>query len=299
MQDFINATPTQDAQTENMLTFNYNNLQPFQQNTIDIALNTFAPPIVNGGETLNFSASITPNNSDYTPSDNTHTIQQPVVNSFDPNDKTCLEGDSITIDQASEYLHYRIRFQNTGTASAINIIVTDELDDKLDWNSFKPIASSHNYRTQITNGRFVDFIFENINLPDSSSDEAHSHGYIAFKIKPKANAQLGDIITGKANIFFDFNLPIETNVVSTEIVPTLSSNNIYKVYPNPATNYITIESEIAMNSFEVYDINGRLLKTIMPTRSQSQIDISDLVQGIYLLEMQANEMVYTEKIIKK
>src|SRR5690606_13526866 len=97
---------------------------------------------------------------------------------------------------------------------------------------------SHTGRIEIENQTEVRFIFNNINLPDSTNDEPNSHGYIAFKIKPKINVQVGDVISGVAKIYFDFNPPIITNTVNTEIVETLSideaSAETFKLYPNPA-----------------------------------------------------------------
>ena len=64
---------------------------------------------------------------------NSFTLVQPVVNSYDPNDATILEGAQITAQQATQDLHFRIRFQNTGTDTAFNVVITDQLDENLDW----------------------------------------------------------------------------------------------------------------------------------------------------------------------
>lgn len=67
----------------------------------------------------------------------------------------------------------------------------------------------------------VDFIFNTINLPTEEDDEAASHGFFAFKIRP-SDVIIGYIILGQAKIYFDFNAQIITNTVSTEIVQTLN-----------------------------------------------------------------------------
>jgi hypothetical protein len=73
----------------------------------------------------------------------------------------------------------------------------------------------------------AEFIFENINLPFTEPDK---HGYVAFKIKTKPNLVLGNTVTNQADIFFDYNFPITTNLTSTTIanspvVATVSSLN--------------------------------------------------------------------------
>jgi hypothetical protein len=63
-------------------------------------------------------------------------------------------------------LHYMIRFENTGTASAVNIVVKDMIDmDKFDISSLVPLEwKSSVYVTRISIGNKVEFIFENINF---------------------------------------------------------------------------------------------------------------------------------------
>src|SRR5690606_18807090 len=137
------------------------------------------------------------------------------------------------------YLDYLIRFQNTGTASAINVRILDTLHPKLDWSTLVPISASHDYYVHITNGNQVEFIFDDINLPHEGSNEPESHGFVAYKIKPKSDVQVGDIISGDAAIYFDFNPPIITNMVLTEIVEFLGLTdntapvNQVIIYPNP------------------------------------------------------------------
>ncbi len=164
------------------------------------------------------TATVNPISGDETEDDNVFTLEQTVIGSYDPNDITVLEGDEIFIEDASKYIHYLIRFQNTGTASAIFVRVEHILDEKLDWTTMQLESLSHTGRVQITDGSNVEFNFNNINLPDSTTDEPNSHGYIAFKIKPKTDIEVGDVFNAVAGIYFDFNPPIVTNIATTEIV---------------------------------------------------------------------------------
>jgi transcriptional regulator with GAF, ATPase, and Fis domain len=45
------------------------------------------------------------------------TLNQTVVNSLDPNDKICLEGNKITPEMVGKYVHYSIHFENSGNFS--------------------------------------------------------------------------------------------------------------------------------------------------------------------------------------
>src|SRR5690606_35290187 len=153
--------------------------------------------------------------TDETPQDNTAALNQTVVNSFDPNDKTCLEGNVVTPDIIGQFVHYVIRFENTGTFAAENIVVKDIIDTaKFDVNTLVPLSGSHSFVTRITNINQLEFIFENINLP---FDDTNNDGYVAFKIKTKPTLQVGDAFSNTASIYFDYNFPIVTNTATTTI----------------------------------------------------------------------------------
>jgi len=302
---FLNATETVAVQTANTVTFNFSNLNPFETRTIDLQFNVFPPPTTNIDDILISTATINPVSGDATTDDNTFTLNQTVIGSYDPNDIRVLQGDEIFIDDIDKYLNYIIRFQNTGTASAINVRVDHLLDSKLDWTTIQLENLSHQGRVEITNGSDVSFIFDNINLPDSTNDEPNSHGYIAFKIKPKNNVVVGNIINGVADIYFDFNPPIITNTAMTEIVAPLSvtefAENRISIYPNPTKDIITIKANQNIEMVTVYDINGRLLKTSEPTQRNSELEfqLEEFSNGIYFLKIQTELGTQTQKIIKE
>ncbi|WP_299189596.1 T9SS type A sorting domain-containing protein [uncultured Aquimarina sp.] len=302
-QSFIDATPNINPIDLNTLSYEFSNLIPFEVRTIDLTMNTFTPPTVNGGDLVNYTAIIQSNNgiAEVETDDNEYNLEQIVVNSFDPNDKNVIEGSSLSIDKIDQYLHYVIRFQNTGSASAINVIIKDLLDEKLDWETFYPLSSSHSFRVERV-GNEIEFIFEDIYLPDSTSDEVGSNGFIVFKIKPKSYVVPGDIIEGEASIYFDFNIPIITNTVSTEIVEDLlnvedfESNTLIDVYPNPTYNTIQIRGkESSFLNISIYSINGELIRQYELIKS---INIEDLSKGIYFMKIETDKISLTKKIIK-
>lgn len=282
------STPTPTSSTVNSLSWDYENLAPFTSRTINVKMLVEQPPIVEGNDILQYVASVTPNTDDTTPNDNTYELNQIVVNSFDPNDKRCLEGNQVLIENADEYLHYLIRFQNTGTASAINVRVADQLDEKLDWTTLVVESLSHPGRVEIENGQDVSFIFDDIHLPHEDEDPEGSNGFIAFKIKPIDGIILGDTIENTAYIFFDFNPPIITNTTTTTFVETLSVDDIstfnIEVYPNPVANILTINSATPIEKATIYNTLGQVVKTTTINTHNSQIDMSTLQTGIYFIK---------------
>ena len=220
---FVSASPVQDSISGNSLIWNYQDLGPFEKRELMVTMKlntpTDMPPLL-GGEELNYTATIFPLADDETPGDNVFNLNQNVVNSYDPNDKTCLEGSVITEDMIGAEVNYLIRFENTGTASAINIKVTDTIDtDVFDISSLRLVDASHNCSYEIENEKVVYFYFDQIFL---SHEDEFNDGYVAFSLNTKSTLSIGDSLTNHADIYFDFNPPIRTNTSTThvkEIIP--------------------------------------------------------------------------------
>ncbi|MGK4566817.1 T9SS type A sorting domain-containing protein [Flavobacterium sp. 3HN19-14] len=298
---FVSSNPAPANATSNNLQFNFTNLEPFQSKIFrNVNFQLYTNPVVNSGDVVTFTASI-PVDADATPSDNTAVLSQTVVNSLDPNDITVHEGATITEEQADDYLHYTIRFQNTGTASAVNVRIFDELDSKLDWNSMEIISSSHNCRLKQKDNN-AEFLFENIYLPQSDADEPSSHGYITYKIKPSATVALGDIIANAAGIYFDFNDPIVTNTVTTALVAPLKTPEfIYRninVAPNPVAGMLTVSGVEAIDSISVTSLLGQELKTVKGNKLQEKVDFSNFAKGTYIVKVKSAGIEKTFKIVK-
>ncbi|MDN3675881.1 hypothetical protein QWY90_00805 [Flavobacterium paronense] len=71
---------------------------------------------------IKFQSTAFPLSGDEHQTDNSNYLRQIVVGSLDPNDKTCVEGNEVAPEFIDEYVHYVIRFENTGTANAENIV---------------------------------------------------------------------------------------------------------------------------------------------------------------------------------
>ncbi|HEX6426163.1 MAG TPA: T9SS type A sorting domain-containing protein, partial [Niastella sp.] len=211
------AVPAATSVSGDTVTWNYSNLAPNVEVSITLNFVVGTPPSVNLGDTLKSIAWIEHDGIDVTSSDDTVTLKQIVIGSFDPNDKTEANAGIITPAQVTngDYLNYLIRFQNTGTDTAFNITVRDTLENRLNWNSLQMISASHSYQLAIEDGNKLTWQFNNIKLPYTAIDEPNSHGYIAYRIKPKSTVPIGDTIRNTAGIYFDYNLPVATNTEKT------------------------------------------------------------------------------------
>ena len=301
--DYVSSNPVYDSSATNSFTWNYTNLQPFETREIDLILNVNSPmetPAVNNGDVLNYTTTITSANTDETPADNTFTLDQTVVGSYDPNDKTCLEGQTIAPSEVGKYVHYVIRFENTGTYPAENIVVKDMIDlNKFDITTLVPLKSSHDFYTRI-NGNKVEFIFENINL---DFNDATNDGYVVFKIKTKPSLVLGDTFTNNANIYFDYNFPITTNTYITTVAALSAQDydfgTYFTLYPNPAKDVLNIQTkqDLEVNSIEIYNQLGQIVMAV--TNAVNSVDVANLASGTYFVKVNTEKGSANTKFVKE
>ena len=71
-----------------------------------------------------------------------------------------------------------------------------------------------------------------------------------------------------------------------------------KVYPNPAIDYLSIETKEMVQRLEVYDALGRRAISKAPNQNNFSLDISNLEKGIYILKLQTKEGIGSYKIVK-
>lgn len=304
IEDFVSANPLISSQALNSLSWNFTNLLPFERREIQVKFNLNSPletPAVNAGNLIGYTATIT-GATDETPFDNISDFTQTVVNSFDPNDKTCIEGEWLPYNQVGKYLHYIIRFENTGTANAENIVVKDIIDTtKLDISTLIPLNGSHSFETKISSTNQVEFIFQNINLP---FDNANNDGYVAFKIKPLSTLVSGNVINNSANIYFDYNAPIITNTSTVNVynplaTPDFEFGSVFTLSPVPAKNSLTVtaKQDIVMSSISIYNALGQLIQVI--TTPTETLDVSGLKTGNYFIKIVSDKGTAGSKFIKE
>ncbi len=233
------------------------------------------------------------------------------IGSYDPNDKQAFPKGygAAHFIEANTDIEYRIRFQNTGTDTAFTVVVLDTLSPHLDATSIRPGASSHAYDFALLDGNVLRFQFDNILLPDSSTNEPASNGFVKFRVSQKADNADGTLIENNAAIYFDFNEPIITNttfhtigdhfvLVSTDE----TSVGSLKVYPNPAVGTVFFElPEMAQNNrFQLMDNLGKTVMTAEFSEKMFRFERKNLPAGVYFFQITTgNGGVFSGKVILK
>lgn len=241
---------------------------------------------------------------------------QEIVGSFDPNDKQAFPvgyGEEHYIEPNTQ-LEYLVRFQNTGTAPAHFINIKDTLSPYLDLRTLEVIASSHTYEWELLPSRILKITYNNINLPDSTSNEPESHGFIKYKVRLMNNVPLESVITNRAGIYFDYNPVVLTNTVfhtiGIDFVPievindALSTTTAYapiNTYPNPAYDRVHFEIPKSLPEtvdFHLYNSKGQLVQQAYFNHRNYMFRRKNLPNGVYFYTIRiANNLLYSGKII--
>ena len=68
------------------------------------------------------------------------------------------------------------------------------------------------------------------------------------------------------------------------------------VFPNPVRDMITIESDIVIEHIEVVNIQGQLIIRAEPKATTFHLNVQDLRQGVYLLNVRTKKGTFTERV---
>lgn len=78
-----------------------------------------------------------------------------------------------------------------------------------------------------------------------------------------------------------------------------TNNNKVKVYPNPTNDFLFIDNiEKQIQKIEIFDLQGRLIKTINENKDKYEIDISNLSSTTYLVKLSTTTGSQTTKFVK-
>ena len=249
--------------------------------------------------------------TDYTPWNNVNKYQTNIVGSFDPNFKEVTPkgvGINGNIYRSDSVLDYVIHFQNTGSYYAENVIVVDTLDPDLDWTSIRLGYSNYNYTASLSDNGILKITFKNINLSCQSQSDINSRGLVAYSIKQKHNLALGTKITSSSAIYFDYNSPINTNttlntIYSPDGLEEHSLISDISVYPNPTINYLTLDfgNNLRFTNYElrIYDVIGNLILGKNINNNKTNIDVSSLPSGLYILKVKTENSELIRKFVKE
>lgn len=129
------------------------------------------------------------------------------------------------------------------------------------------------------------------NASGSGGSVSYSVGQVAYQTHTGTNGSVAEGV----------QQPYEISVV-TAIEEAKGINLSVTAYPNPTNDYLTLsidELDISNFSYQLYDMNGKLLQNEKITSNQTSITMSNLVPATYFVKViKGNKEVKTFKIIK-
>lgn len=140
--------------------------------------------------------------------------------SYDPNDKLIDPrgyGVHGALELGRDTLDYTIRFQNTGNAPALTVMLSDVLDPILDPTRIQLLGHSHPITLmRVESDDELMIRFDDIQLPGVNVDPTGSQGFVRFRIRPvEGLTEHLSTARNTAGIYFDLNEPIITNTTLT------------------------------------------------------------------------------------
>ena len=95
-------------------------------------------------------------------------------------------------------------------------------------------------------------------------------------------------------------MPIDTSqcYLSEEIPNFVSQNISFKIYPNPTTENLTIETSQS-STIEISNIQGQLIKTLKTTGTKTNLNVSSFPSGVYIVEVKTEKGIAVKKFVKE
>jgi len=165
-------------------------------------------------------------------------------------------------------------------------------------NSGGDLSYDQIYAFDLSGNIITTFGNNGVALLDQNSIPTSLQAKVA--VASNGNMYIASTTTNQTNYENQFFLL--TNIFSVN--QNLSVNqqlkeNLITFYPNPTTGIVTISNEDngTIDKIEILDILGKTIAT--KTGNPSQVDISNLVKGIYVFKIYSGENISIKKIIKE
>ncbi len=214
-----------------------------------------------------------------------------------------------SIITAETDLTYRVLFRNVTQDSVIRVVVRDTLPEALDITTVQFGASSHPATFEIFDNGVIKVTFENLDLPVEGNNPG-DYAFFEYRVAQKPGNPQGTVVENRALVIYDYNTPVYTgktrhvinapdygdllmDVIPTDIDrPEWASEVEVKAFPNPATDFITLEVKGLQGhrelSFTLLNLYGQPVRSIDREGHQCTFDRNNLPAGSYIYLIRAD-----------
>jgi hypothetical protein len=220
-------------------------------------------------------------------------------------------GDTVTVwvdpDQET-FVDYKMSITNN-TGNGMNVLAARKIIKPLSKNQFTFCLGPICYGPSVDSCDVEKYLF--VPAGGSSAEEEFKSSYSALDTT-------GSVIIGTAivkyNVYNKDNFADSVNIVIKYWVSPqgieediMKGGSISAIYPNPASNYISLDyqltSKVNEAKIKVFNVLGSTIKeaNMLKNAGKLKLDINDLESGIYFYSVFINGEIYTTKkfIVRK
>ncbi len=97
---------------------------------------------------------------------------------------------------------------------------------------------------------------------------------------------------------FDFgdDVTFTVNIIDSEVGIFEAEDFTLSLYPNPASDRFTLESNKIINHVKLISINGQIVKDIVVNSLRTEVETSNLYPGVYFIQIHAEGKIFTERV---
>ena len=263
-----------------------------------------AARILTAGDTVHSDYYGTPDSGDLNISNNVVNRVDTIRAGCDPNFVEVTPAGCIPAGTST--LRYTIHFENTGNDTAHNIYLLDTLPAEVDPGTLRLVMVSANMNiSMLKNGAttVVRMDFPDINLLDTSH-LGLCDGAVIFDIDLRKGLADGASFHNEAGIYFDDNDVVMTNAANSTmgcpvvLAVTEPAASKVRLYPNPATNELTIQTDGSYHTITVSNSLGQQLMQQPLNGQQTRLSIQQLPAGLYYVTVRGDNGTSVQKFVK-
>lgn len=210
-------------------------------------------------------------------------------------------------------------YAQSGTAFIFSNTSTTEVSDEFAF--FRPIALAAgevitiNYRTRFLGGApntaALSVTVGNAPTAAAQTTVVQSIASIAPATTYASQTTTWTATTAGVYYFAFHNVSGITTAVASLLVDTITTTSVlgvdeflsskFSVFPNPSNDVINLtnNSNIQINSINITDMNGRIVKSIqLEGADTAQVNVADLASGMYLMNIASDQGTAVKKVIK-
>ncbi|MBE9467475.1 MAG: T9SS type A sorting domain-containing protein [Bacteroidetes bacterium] len=209
---------------------------------------------------------------------------------------TTLEMNTMTFT-GEENIEYSYKISKTAYINAVGSLTLTKdttINIVLNVGTSKEFTITFNVINTLENKINDPYIIVNSETINSMSFTGEENDLINYKVGKTGYSE----VEGNITLVKDETINVVLKEVETSIVNSLSAINS-KIYPNPASDFVKISSDVAGFNINIYNVIGQLVLNQLENGKQSIVNIASLKNGLYFIKVQQNGVESIQKLIKK